>query len=115
SVELCGGTHARSLGEIGLFKVLSDGGVAAGVRRIEAATGLNALAYVRQLEGSLKSAARLVKAGPSELPEKIEKLIDDAKKLEKELAEAKRKLAFGGSGAAGGGGGGGLDELAASA
>jgi alanyl-tRNA synthetase len=116
SVELCGGTHARALGELGLFKILSDGGIAAGVRRIEAATGLNALAYVRQLEGSIKSASRLVKAGPNELPEKIEKLIDDTKKLEKELAETKRKLAFGGGGgAAGGSTGGGLDDLAAKA
>jgi alanyl-tRNA synthetase len=119
SVELCGGTHARALGEIGLFKVLSDGGIAAGVRRIEAATGMNALAYVRQLEGSIKNASRLVKAGPNELPEKIERLLDDTKKLEKELAEAKRKLAFGGGGAAAGGaggsGGGGLDDLAAKA
>ena len=120
SVELCGGTHARSLGEIGLFKVLSDSGIAAGVRRIEAATGLNALAYVRQLESSLKTASKLVKAGPNELAEKIEKLIDDAKKAEKELADAKRKLAFGGGGGAGamagaGGGGGGLDDLAGKA
>jgi alanyl-tRNA synthetase len=120
SVELCGGTHARSLGEIGLFKVLSDSGIAAGVRRIEATTGMNALGYVRQLEGALKSASKLVKAGPNELPEKIERLIDDAKKLEKELSDVKRKLAFGGGstggGAAGGSaGGGGLDELAARA
>ena len=114
SVELCGGTHARSLGEIGLFKILSDGGIAAGVRRIEAATGLNALAYVRQLEGSIKNASRLVKAGPHDLTEKIEKLIDDGKKVEKELAETKRKLAFGGGGGAAGGGGG-VDELAAKA
>ncbi len=114
SVELCGGTHARALGEIGLFKVLSDSGIAAGVRRIEAATGMNALAYVRQLEGSIKNVARLVKAGPHELPEKIEKLLDDTKKLEKELAETKRRLAFGGA-AAGGSSGGGLDDLAARA
>jgi len=112
SVELCGGTHARSLGEIGLFKILSDAGIAAGVRRIEAATGMNALAYVRQLEGSLKDASRLVKAGTHELPEKIERLLDDTKRLEKELAEAKRKLAFGGGGASGGSAGGGVDDLA---
>ncbi len=116
SVEHCGGTHARSLGEIGLFKMLSDSGIAAGVRRIEAATGMNALAYVRSLEGSIKSAAALVKGSANELPEKIEKLLADTKKLEKELAEAKRKLAFGGGGAAGASGGsGGLDELASKA
>jgi alanyl-tRNA synthetase len=123
SIELCGGTHARSLGEIGMFKILSESGIAAGVRRIEGATGMNALAYVRQLEGSIKTAAKLVKAGPNDLPEKIEKLIDDAKKADKELAEAKRKLAFGGGGATSAGGaaaggsagGGGLDDLAAKA
>ncbi|MCL2723651.1 MAG: alanine--tRNA ligase [Polyangiaceae bacterium] len=106
SVELCGGTHARSLGEIGLFKILSDGSVAAGVRRIDAVTGLNALAYVRQLEDSVKTAARLVKATPAELPEKIEKLISHGKKLEKELSDAKRKFAMGGAG------GGTIDDLA---
>ncbi len=116
SVELCGGTHARSLGEIGLFKILSDSGIAAGVRRIEAATGLNALSYVRQLESSVKSAAKLLKAAPSELLEKIEKLIEDSKKAEKELSELKRKVAFGGSGgSAGSGAGGRVDDLVARA
>ncbi len=109
SVELCGGTHARSLGEIGLFKIVSDSGIAAGVRRIEAATGMNALSYVRQLEGAMKNAARLVKAGPNDLPEKIEKLLEDTKKLERELADTKRKLATGGSG------GGGIDAWAGNA
>ena len=116
SVELCGGTHARALGELGLFKILSDSGIAAGVRRIEAATGLNSLAHMRQLESSLKNAARLVKAGPNDLGEKIEKLIEDSRRVDKELAETKRKLAFGGGGAAGGAtGGGGIDDLAAKA
>jgi len=114
SVELCGGTHARALGEIGMFKVLSDNGVAAGVRRIEAATGMNALAYVRQLEGTMKNAARLVKAAPAELGEKIEKLLEDSKRLDKELADTKRKLAMGGGGA-GASGGGGIDAWAESA
>ena len=113
SVELCGGTHARALGEIGLFKILSETGVAAGVRRIEAATGLNALAWVRELEARMRGAARLVKAGPSDLTDKIEKVLEETKRLEKELADAKRKLAFGGGGgaSASGGGGGGLDEM----
>jgi len=106
SVELCGGTHARALGEIGLFKIVSEGGVAAGVRRIEAATGLNALAYVRQVERTLKSAAQVVKSGPSDLPDRLEKLLDKDRALEKEVADLKRKLAFGG-----GGGGGGVDDL----
>ena len=68
SVELCGGIHARALGEIGMFKILSDTGIAAGVRRVEAATGINALTYVRHLEATMRSAARLVKASPAELP-----------------------------------------------
>jgi alanyl-tRNA synthetase len=117
SVELCGGTHARALGEIGMFKILGDVGIAAGVRRIEAATGMNALAYVRSIESTVKGAARLVKAGPNDLPEKIEHVLEQTKRLEKELAETKRKLAMGGSGggAGGDGGGGGLDALAAKA
>src|SRR4051812_3135622 len=77
SVELCGGTHARALGEIGMFKILSDNGIAAGVRRVEAATGLNALKYVREIESTMRHAAGLVKATPAELPEKIERLLAD--------------------------------------
>jgi alanyl-tRNA synthetase len=113
SVELCGGTHARTLGEIGLFKILSDSGVAAGVRRIEAVTGMNALGYVRKLEELVKSSARLVKAAPYELPEKIEKLLGEVKKLEKDLADAKRQLVMGSTG--GGAGGGTINDLAARA
>src|SRR5262245_9926916 len=79
-----------------MFKSLSDSGISAGVRRVEAATGLNALAYVRQLEGTVRNASRLVKSAPNELPEKIEKLLDDTKKLDKELTQAKRQLAMGG-------------------
>jgi alanyl-tRNA synthetase len=107
SVELCGGTHARSLGEIGLFKVVSEQGLAAGVRRIEAATGLNALAYVRSIEGTLRDSARAVKAPSTELPEKIEKLLERERGLEKELAELNRKMAMGGGGSSGGG----IDEM----
>jgi len=103
SVELCGGTHARALGEIGLFKVLSEGGVAAGVRRIEASTGLNALAYVRSLEGTLKSAAQLLKSTPLDVPEKLERMIQGARAVDKELEAAKRKLAMGGGSSGGGG------------
>ena len=112
SVELCGGTHARALGEIGMFKILSDNGVAAGVRRVEAATGLNALKYVRDMETTMRQAAGLVKSTPNELPEKIERLLQDAKKLEKELTETKRKAAMGGGA---GGGASGLDAWAAGA
>ena len=101
SVELCGGTHARALGDIGLFKVLSEGGVAAGVRRIEAATGLNALHYVRELEGTLKAAARTLRSATTEVPEKLERLVERDRQLERDVADLKRKLAQGGS--AGGG------------
>jgi alanyl-tRNA synthetase len=105
SVELCGGTHARSLGEIGLFKVTSEGGLAAGVRRIEAATGMNALAYVRVVEGALRGAARVVKAAPMEVADKVEKLVERERQLEREVADLKRKVAMGG------GAGGGIDDM----
>jgi alanyl-tRNA synthetase len=106
SVELCGGTHARTLGEIGLFKIVSEQGLAAGVRRIEAVTGMNALAYVRSVEATIRSAARVVKASPSDLPEKLEKLVERERKLEREVADLGRKLALGGSAT-----GGGLEEM----
>lgn len=95
SVELCGGTHARSLGEIGLFKIVSEQGLAAGVRRIEAATGLNALAYVRTVESALRGTAKLVKAAPTEVMDKVERLIEHERQLEREVAELKRKVALG--------------------
>jgi alanyl-tRNA synthetase len=105
SVELCGGTHARALGELGLFKILSETGIAAGVRRLEAATGTNALAYVRQLEAGLRNAAKAAKSGTSDLTEKIEKLLEHDRALEKEVADLKRKIAMGGSS------GGGIDDM----
>ncbi len=112
SVELCGGTHARSLGEIGLFKVMSEQGLAAGVRRIEAATGLNALSYVRSLESSLRGAARAIKASPADVADKIERLLDRERQLEKENSELKRKVALGGGPGAGAGGASrGLDDV----
>jgi alanyl-tRNA synthetase len=105
SVELCGGTHARSLGEIGLFKIVSEQGLAAGVRRIEAATGLNALSYVRSVETTLRGAARAVKGSPADVAEKIEKLTERERQLEKEIADLKRQVALGA-----GTGGGGIDD-----
>ncbi len=102
SVELCGGTHARSLGEIGLFKIVAEQGLAAGVRRIEAVTGLNALTYLRSVEASLREAARVVKAAPGEVADKIEKLIDRERQLEREVADLKRQTALGAASAGGG-------------
>jgi alanyl-tRNA synthetase len=107
SVELCGGTHARSLGEIGLFKIKSEQGLAAGVRRIEAATGMNAVRWVQQLEATVQQAAQTAGTGVDSLQAAIEKLAAQRKALEKELSDAKRELAMGG----GGGGGGGIDEM----
>jgi len=98
SVELCGGTHARATGDIGFFKILSEGGIAAGVRRIEAATGLRALSYVRSLETTLGQAAQLARAGSTDLVDKIEKLVAREKELDKKVAELSRKLALGGGG-----------------
>src|SRR5262249_938359 len=106
SVELCGGTHARSLGEIGLFKIKSDQGLAPGVRRIEATTGMNAVHYVQQLEQIGADAARAAGAGLDRLPLQIEKLVADRRQLEKQVADLKRQLAMGG----GSGGAGGIEE-----
>ncbi|HEY6460782.1 MAG TPA: alanine--tRNA ligase, partial [Polyangiaceae bacterium] len=107
SVEFCGGTHARSLGEIGLFKITSEQGLAAGVRRIEASTGMNTLAYLRTLDAALRGAARIVKASTGEVAEKVEKLVERERALEKEIADLKRQVAMGGTGS----GGGGIDEM----
>ncbi|MDP9139683.1 MAG: alanine--tRNA ligase [Pseudomonadota bacterium] len=93
STELCGGTHVSRTGDIGLFKIVSEGGVAAGVRRVEAITGENALQYLRDIEGTLKRAADLLRAGPDELSNKIEQLQDRSKQLERELAALKSKMA----------------------
>jgi alanyl-tRNA synthetase len=87
STELCGGTHARATGDIGLIKILSESGIAAGVRRIEALTGLGALAHIREEERRLDEAARMLKAPVSELPQRIERLLDEKRQLERELAQ----------------------------
>jgi len=93
SRELCGGTHVSRTGDIGLFKVVAEGGVAAGVRRIEAVTGDNALAYVQEQQALLQQAAGVLKAPAQELPAKINQIMDNVKMLEKELAKLKSKLA----------------------
>jgi alanyl-tRNA synthetase len=99
SVELCGGTHARALGEIGMFKIVSESGLQAGVRRIEAVTGLNTLAHFRSMENTGKQAAQTLGVGLSQLGERAEKLVAEKKTMEREIADLKRKVAMGGSGA----------------
>jgi alanyl-tRNA synthetase len=93
SRELCGGVHVHRTGDIGLFKVVAESGVAAGVRRIEAVTGGNALAYLQNLEATVSKAAGSLKASPAELNSRIAQVLDQVKFLEKEMAALKGKLA----------------------
>ncbi len=97
SIELCGGTHVRRTGDIGLFKIVSESGVASGVRRIEAVTGLGVLAYLYERESRLREAAELLRASPEEVPRKVEQLTQRLKGLEKELDQLRGKFAAGGS------------------
>jgi alanyl-tRNA synthetase len=97
SVELCGGTHVRRTGDIGLFKIVSESGVASGVRRIEAITGTNVLGYLYEKENKLREAAEMLRASPEEVPRKVEQLTQRVKSLEKELDQLRAKLATGGS------------------
>ena len=105
SVELCGGTHVRALGDIGVVRVVSESAVASGVRRIEALTGEGARTWLVGREEQLKGAAALLRATPDEVEGRVAVLLDERRKLERELAEAKKALAL--SGALGGGGSGG--------
>ena len=100
SVELCGGTHVASTGEIGLFKIVSEGAVSAGIRRVEALAGQAALQHLNAQERKLKEAADILKATPAELPDRVRILQDHNRKLENELATLRRQLATGGTGAA---------------
>ncbi len=93
STELCGGTHVSRTGDIGLFKIISESGVAAGIRRVEAITGNNALVYLRETEDKLRKAAELLRGGADDVPAKIEQLIERGKQLEKEVTGLKGKLA----------------------
>jgi alanyl-tRNA synthetase len=97
SQELCGGTHVHRTGEIGIFKLLSESGVAAGVRRIEALTGTGALDYLRSQERELKEAAQLLRARPGDVASKLEKLIGDQRALEREIEALRRRLATAGT------------------
>tara|TARA_R110000744_G_scaffold220833_4_gene339772 strand:+ start:3722 stop:6379 length:2658 start_codon:yes stop_codon:yes gene_type:complete len=100
SVELCGGTHVARTGDIALFKIVADSSVASGVRRIEGLTGEAARLYMEEQIGFGRAAADALKTPPADLPARVASLIDERKKLERQLAEAKKQLAMGG-GAAG--------------
>ncbi|SNZ08690.1 alanyl-tRNA synthetase [Cohaesibacter gelatinilyticus] len=101
SVELCGGTHVKRTGDIGLMTVVSESAVAAGVRRLEALTGDEARAYLQQQDARVRAAAGLLKVSPNDLLDRLEALVADRRKLEKELADVRRKLAMGGGQAGG--------------
>jgi alanyl-tRNA synthetase len=100
SVELCGGTHVTALGDIALFKIVAESAVSSGVRRIEALTGEAARQWLTAREDRLKEAAAALKASPEEVPARVLSLVEDRRRLERELAEAKKALALGGGGAA---------------
>jgi alanyl-tRNA synthetase len=95
SVELCGGTHVNRTGDIGLFKIVSEGGVASGVRRIEAVTGKGALEWVDSHVQSLRQIGGMLKSQPDQVGNKVEQLLKRNKDLEKELAAAKQALVTG--------------------
>ncbi len=93
SVELCGGTHVNRAGDIGLFRIVSEGGIAAGIRRIEAVTGPRAVEWVENQEALLQQAGKLLKTAPEEVPEKLQQLFRRQRELEKEVEALQRKLA----------------------
>ncbi|MEM6907111.1 MAG: alanine--tRNA ligase [Pseudomonadota bacterium] len=101
SVELCGGTHVSATGDIAVFRIVSESAVSSGVRRIEALTGDAARTWLVNREDALKAAASAIRATPDEVPHRIAALLDERKRLEKELAEAKKALALGGNSGAG--------------
>ncbi len=101
SVELCGGTHVDRTGDIGIISVIAEGGVAGGVRRIEAFTGVKARKDAREYREMVKSAAASLRTSPTEFMDRLNALLDERKRLERDLSEAKKKLAM--SGGTGGG------------
>jgi alanyl-tRNA synthetase len=98
SLEFCGGTHVRRAGDIGLFKIVSEQGIAQGVRRIEAVTGVNALDYLRRLEDELVRTGERLKAQPFEVAARVDKLIADQRALDREIDKLKQRIASGGGG-----------------
>jgi len=94
SIELCGGTHVRRTGDIGLLKIVSESAVAAGVRRIEALTGAAAREFLAAQDERVREAAELLKVSPDEMITRLAAVIDERRKLERQLAEAKRDLAL---------------------
>jgi alanyl-tRNA synthetase len=100
SVELCGGTHVKRTGDIAVFQVLSESGVAAGIRRIEGATGAAALAHLKAQAALAKAVSSSLKAPLELVPERVAQLQDERRKLERELSETKKKLALAGGGGA---------------
>jgi alanyl-tRNA synthetase len=99
SVELCGGTHVRALGDIQLLKIISESAVSSGVRRIEALTGEAARQWLSERDAKLRGAAAALKSSPDEVPERVAALVEERKRLERELADAKKALAMGGGAA----------------
>ncbi|CCF19617.1 alanyl-tRNA synthetase [Pseudorhizobium banfieldiae] len=97
SIELCGGTHVNATGDIGLVRILGESAVGAGVRRVEAVTGAAALAYLAEQDERVKTLASALKVQPGEVVSRVEALVEERRKLERELAETKRRLAMGGS------------------
>ena len=95
SIELCGGTHVRRTGDIGLFKIVGESAVASGVRRIEALTGEGARSYLATQDQRVREAAELLKVGPDEMIERLAAILDERRQLEKQLADAKRELTLG--------------------
>ena len=100
SVELCGGTHVRRTGDIGYFRIVAESAVAAGVRRIEAVTGASAESMVMEREGRLNDVAAVLRASPAELSDRVTALMEDRRKLERQVGELQKKLATGGTAAA---------------